>query len=403
MNRASSRRRWRYRAGAAVLAALPVAAGLGTFAGPSVSGAVTSFAPSIATSLATSVQTGEGTWATLPMGHLDQPLNTFWQLFYRPTGTNSWTDKVEATAVATNGGLVLASATGQPFVAGVRPTNFLAFSPLIATTDGGRSWSNGLLPVGLAADPGALSTAPDGETLALVGRGTRAKVLVTTGDLSIWRTLTTARTLASGSGGKACGIGSLTTVASLAGMTMVGASCERPGVVGIFAERAGSWQLSTFALPPSLSGDRIEVLDMAETPSGLSALLGIAGRGRTALVAAWTTGAGGWSVSPALALEPGARLESFGPAGGTGLFALTSTASGAKRLAVTDGAGLPWHQMPPPPPGTDTVAFGTAGAPTIDALAGSDTTMTVWAFNQGSSDWVKGQVVHVHIEFGSSS
>ena len=37
----------------------------------------------IATSLATSIETSAGTWAVVPMGHLDQPLNTFWQLFFR--------------------------------------------------------------------------------------------------------------------------------------------------------------------------------------------------------------------------------------------------------------------------------------------------------------------------------
>ena len=62
------------------------------------------------TPLATSVPAGGGTWATVAMGDLGQPLNTFWQLLFRPAGTNSWSDRVEATAVATNGGLVLASA-----------------------------------------------------------------------------------------------------------------------------------------------------------------------------------------------------------------------------------------------------------------------------------------------------
>ena len=60
------------------------------------------------TPLATSVPAGGGTWATVAMGDLGQPLNTFWQLLFRPAGT-MWSDHVEATAVATNGGLVLAS------------------------------------------------------------------------------------------------------------------------------------------------------------------------------------------------------------------------------------------------------------------------------------------------------
>ena len=39
----------------------------------------------------------------------------------------------------------------------------------------------------------------------------------------------------------------------------------------------------------------------------------------------------------------------------------------------------------------------------IDALAEHDTTMTVWTLAAGSNNWVKGQVLHVAIKFGSSS
>ena len=79
-------------------------------------------APSFPTPLATSVQTAAGTWATIPMGHLGQPLNTFWQLFFQPPGATSWSNQVEATATATNGGLVLASAGDRSVIVGVRPS-----------------------------------------------------------------------------------------------------------------------------------------------------------------------------------------------------------------------------------------------------------------------------------------
>ena len=131
------------------------------------------------TPLATSVHASGGTWATVPMGDLGQPLNTFWQLLFRPDGSASWSDRVEATAVATNGGLVLAGG-GQALVVGVRPSNLLTFSPLIATTNAGRSWSNGLLSQGLAPRPAALATGP-AQTLAIVeGRG-GTKVVRATG------------------------------------------------------------------------------------------------------------------------------------------------------------------------------------------------------------------------------
>jgi hypothetical protein len=147
----------------ALSCAVLAAVGFGTPTGVSASTgkATTSFVP---TPLATSVQSSAGTWATLPMGRLNQPLNTFWQLFFRPTGMTTWSDKVGATATATNGGLVMAAAVAQPFIVGVRPANLLQFSPLIATTDGGNSWSNGLLPQGLADSPDSLSLALHGRT-----------------------------------------------------------------------------------------------------------------------------------------------------------------------------------------------------------------------------------------------
>jgi len=377
--------------------------GISTLGSTEAGGDPTSGAPVIPTPLATSIHSGAGTWVTLPMGNLSQPLNTFWQLFFQPTGTTSWSDKIQATAVATNGGLVLASTGDQPFVAGVRPSHLLHFSPLISTDDGGHSWSDGLLSEGLAASPGALSTASTGRSLALVGNGLSARVLASAGDLSKWTTLTTTRHLASGSAGEACGVTTLTAVVSLANSTVVGAGCSRPGVVGIFVEQAGSWHLEPLALAGSLRQGRVQVLTMEQTTDGLATLLGISTKAGTAVVAAWTTSTGPWVVSPALTLALHQDLVSFGPASGSGLFVISATSSGSKRLAVVDDSGATWDLLPPPPSNTITVAFNSTSPSTIDAFTVRNSTMTVWALNSGSGDWVKGQVVHVAIEYGSSS
>ncbi len=397
-------------AGSALAACLLLAgAGLGAAlgAGADTASAAPSSFPAVPIPLATSTQSSAGTWATLPMGRLDQPLNTFWQLFFRPTGATTWSDKVEATAVATNGGLVLATASGQPFIAAVRPTNRLTFSPLIFTSDGGTSWSNGLLGQGLMARPAALSTAPDGQTLALVDGRPGTQVLVSTGSLSAWRTLATARTLASVNGVRSCGLRSLTAVASLAGDAVVGASCGRPGVVGLFVQRAGTWQRSGPVLPDSLRRGRVEVLTMGESADGgLDALLGITTATGSQLVAGWTGATGQWDLSGALSLAPGQHLSSLGAAaGGSGFFVLSTTSSGARRLAVVGGAGAgsEWRAMPPPPTGTATVAFGPTTASTVEALAAHLSTLTVWSLDSGSGQWVKTQSLPVQIEFGSSS
>ena len=260
---------------------------------PLAGGDPTSGIPAIPTPLATSIHSDAGTWVTLPMGNLSQPLNTFWQLFFQPTGTTLWSDKVKATAVATNGGLVLASAGDQPFVAGVRPSHLLHFSPLISTDDAGISWSGGLLPEGLAASPGALSTASSGQSLALVGNGLGARVLVNSGSLSKWSTLTTARQLAVGER-EGLRVALADHRRLLANSVVVGAGCSRPGVAGIFAEKAGRWHLDPLALPGSLRQGRVEVLTMEQTIDGLVALLGISTKAGTAVVGAWTTSTGSW-------------------------------------------------------------------------------------------------------------
>jgi hypothetical protein len=358
--------------------------------------------PLVATPLATTIQATSGTWATLPMGHLDQPINTFWQLFYRPVGSTLWSDQVEATATATNGGLVLASAPTQPFVVGVRPTNFLHFSPLIDTKDGARTWTNGVLPDGLATRPSALSIAPDGHALGLVSKGQATTVMTTSGSLSTWTTLTSTHQLAATSAARSCGVMSMTAVASLGSTPIVGAGCRLPGVVGIFEHHAGSWQRDAITLPASLRHDQISVLRIGQTPYGLAATLEGTQNGHSVLLGAWTT-SNGWSVSPALSLPAGQRIDSIGPASGLGLFVLSATTSGATELGEISGPGDPWVQLPAPPPNTATIAFGAGASSPVDALAAANSTLTVWSLGSGSSTWTKGQVLAVKIEFGSSS
>jgi hypothetical protein len=279
----------------------------------------------------------------------------------------------------------------------------LHFSPLISTTDGGHSWSNGLLPDGLAARPDALAIGPSGHSIALVNHGEGSEVLTSQGDLSTWTTLITSGTLGSTPAGRSCGLASLTAVASFAGHPIVGASCRRSGVVGLLDESDGRWQLDPVTLPASLHGGRATVLTIGQTAYGLNSMLEITDKNHTTLVAAWSTSSGGWTVSPVLSLAANERLVSIGPANGIGLFVLAATPAGANRLAVVNGPGAVWNQMPPPPPNTDTVAFGAGVSSPVDALAAHDTTMTVWSLSSDSSNWIKGQVMPVKVEFGSSS
>lgn len=388
--------------GAAALAALALAgAGLESCsgaAGPSGRAAATTGAPTVPTPLATSVETATGTWATVPMGRLDEPLNTFWQLLFRPAGAASWSNQVEATATATNGGLVL-SPGGGSLIVGVLPSVDLTFTPLVATADPGRSWSTGLITAGLAARPDALAGAGGGRALALVHERDGARVLVTAGGLSTWRTLVSQKAISATGAGRSCALGALTAVGYLGGRALIGGSCGRPGVVGLFAQQSNAWRLVGPALPRSLAGSGVEVLALATTGRETSALLALVNGSETSLVAAWGAGNGRWSASAPFRLSPGQQVASFGAAGRTGLFVLLQEASGHATLMVGQRS-TGWQELPSPPPGTATVAFGGA---TVDALSVDSTVLTIWSLNPSSSRWAVRQVMHVPVQFGSSS
>ena len=396
--------RWHTRAGVvgAVLAAVSVCS-CGTSSAASRPAATGSLGRALPTPLATSVRAGGGTWATVPMGNLTQPLNTFWQLFYRADGSTSWSDKVQATAVATNGGLVLATA-GKSLSVGVRPSNDLTFSPIISTVDSGRSWSNGLLSQGLAAHPEALATGPRGTALAIVDGPRGGEVLNSTHGLSSWQSLVSTDTLSSGPSGRACDLRALTAVGYASGTALLGASCDSPGAAGIFVREGAHWQ-ATGPKGPALSsppgGSEVLGLLPLHPGAGLAALLALSGAGGKRLVVAWTSDGTTWRASRPLLLGRPDRLVSFGPDDDNGAFVLVALPDGQNELAVADRAPSGWHQLSAPPPGTATVAFGPGTS--VAALAASSTVLTVWALHPGATKWAQTQVMHVPVQFGSSS
>ena len=151
------RRRCGSRAVAAIAGLVALAATLaGCSSGAATGAPASAAAPSFPAPLATSVQAFDGSWATVAMGHPGQPTNTFWQLLFWPAGKARWSNRVEATATATNGGLVLAPG-GRSLTVAVRPSADLTFTPLISTSGSATSWSNGLISAGLAARPDALA------------------------------------------------------------------------------------------------------------------------------------------------------------------------------------------------------------------------------------------------------
>jgi hypothetical protein len=352
--------------------------------------------------LATSVQTSAGTWATVPMGHLDQPLNTFWQLFFRASGTSRWSNATSTLATATNGGLIIATPDGKSVEVGIRPANRLTFSPLLTASPTQSSWTTGVLPAGLAADNSALATdSLSGSSAALLNDFDSVRAVSSARGLSTWRTLTTEAVLASSSAGRHCGLRSITAVGYDGTQALIGGGCQHVGTVGIFSRGGDRWHLVGPTLPRQLDLGTVDVISLKQTGEGISTILAVTSvRGGTSLVAAWAGSGGQWSVSGALRLSSSQRVLSIGPAGGVGMFVVLAESGTSEEADVVGGPGVSWQLLPALPKGTSTLAFGPANA--VDALAVNDTAFADWLLSPGSTHWVKGQAIGVPIEFGSS-
>jgi hypothetical protein len=347
-----------------------------------------------------------GSWATLAMGHLDDPINTFGELLYRPGGPTcpgvapcapgKW---VLATppGVASNGGMFVAVDPSGTLTAGFGVSLDLTFSPLAVTSDAATTWTTGILPVGLAPVTDALAASgPD--RLALVSTD-GGRVLASTGDLSTWSVVARRASVATAATGSGCAPGPLGAVAVTAiGDDLVATTCGSGHRAGIF--RVGTNGVAGVVTPvgpvlPGVTTGPVRVDRMVATPAGLSALV-VAGSGpATRLFVA--TSAGGtatWTVSSPY--DTGARVVSTSVDGSGGTVVVL--ANGAHLTAASVDPGGSWTTLPALPAGTAVVAGGPSGE--FSALVPAGSTLTVDVLSGGT--WSRHQVLTVPIQYGSS-
>ena len=373
-----------------LLAGTLLVAGCGSAASPAAAPASPAAPPSLATSLTTSA----GTWAVAVMGGSAASHNNFWQLFVRPAGTSSWR-LATPPGVASNGGLILAGLPSGSVLAGFRPSQDLAYSPLAITKDDGKAWSPGLLDAGLADIPGALAADPaSGRLLALLTDGTTD--ISNSGGTS-WTSLVTRRALATSPAGTRCQVVSVTAAAfSPSGHPLLGAGCGRAGIAGIFSQTGRTWQLTGPPMPAAYAHQAVTVLRLTTTGQTTTALLAAGTGPAERLLAGWSADGGThWALSPPLPLN-GATLTSVssGPASS---LAITLT---HRRAAVITSSTDSWQQFPVLPPGTATLAPGPSGG--WNALAVHGTQLTIWQAAPGAQAWARTQVIKVPVQFGSS-
>jgi hypothetical protein len=366
-------------------------------------------APITTAPITTAFVQGGDTWLVVPMGDLSQLVNTFWQLFVRtPTGAG-WV-LVTPPGVADNGGLVITPGPDGWLLAGFLANQDLVFSPLSLTTDGGQKWTGVYFPDALAPVPDSLG-GTIGDTTAGLGSSGRGSLLETGADLSSlssWRPAMTAAQLGHSAAGARCGVERLTATAMAPnGDPLLGASCAHRGVVGLFDVAAGGVTAVAFPRSSTLAGATVSVLRLVETTSGVAVLLGARERsGSTMLVAGWLAPSGqAGAPSVPLAVPAGAKLLASGTTPGGGVFVLLQpVGTSAPELAdvsPASGSAKPsWVVPPPPPRGTLGAAFSPGR---IDAVTVHSSTLIDYVFDETSSTWVRAQVVHVPIQYGSSS
>jgi hypothetical protein len=331
------------------------------------------------------------------MGKVHQPLNTFWQMFYRPPSGGRWA-LVTPPGVADNGGLVADDGPGSTVTAGFEPNQLLTFSPVAQTMNAGRNWSPGLLPAGLLPVPDAVATEPDGNALALV-KAPGGSVLRSASSLSSWHTLVRGSALAATSAGRACGLVALRAVTVAAGDPEVAGACSRPGVVGVFTQIAGSWQAARLRLTGAIGASTTSVLRLQSSAAGTAGLVEAGGGSASALVAIWRAGPlATWSVSAPIRLRGHLVATGFG-AGGQLVVETDSGQSGLTVVSVA-GPGAAWVALPPPPKGTAAVVAGPGG--TFDALTVASNKLVDWRFDPARSRWLRTQELTVPVEYGSS-
>jgi len=378
----------------AVLVTIVASASWALPAQGATNGAATLRAP-----LAAGLTTTGGSWAVVPMGQLSQPLNTFWQVFFRAGGTSKW-KLVTPPGVADNGGLTLSAPSDASVSVGFLPSQKLEYSPLALSQNDGAAWSAALVPTSLVALPDALATdGARGRALALV-RSRRTPVLSSSGGLLKWSSASGGGDLALGANGS-CAIAALTAVSfGPNAQAMVGARCRRPGVVGVFSQVAGRWRLSGPVLSGPLSRATTSVMRLDPSAGGLAALVGTTTSARRSLVAIWGAADGSWSESEPLAVQADQRITSSAVGIDGEQAVLLSSAQGGSVLEVATGAGQSWTKVASPPSGTVTVAVSVDGS--IDAFAVNGESLAISTLTPGQPTWTPAQKLTVPLSYGSS-
>jgi hypothetical protein len=294
------------------------------------------------------------------------------------------------------------------------PSQDLTFSPLATSQDGGRHWSPGLLPDGLAASASALAAGPGGQLLALAGSGVQLSGSTGTS----WKPLVSTAALAASPAGRSCGLTALTAVAfGSDGTPLLAGACSRPGVAGIFTQSEGQWRLAGLKPPAGFSDRPVTVVQLATTsPGKLTALLAAgpapghaepSSAASTApaqdLAVAWFGDGQPWTTSVPLPLDGRSLVSTAAASDGTAGIILSGGRAaiiGRPSSSASTITATAWTVLPALPAGAADLVLG-AGRQ-VSVLTAGRTTVTAWQLSTKAGTWARGQKLAIPVPFGSS-
>lgn len=191
-----------------------------------------------------SVTTASGTFATLAMGHLSDPLNTYWQIFDEPLTSKSFTDETVALAVGTNGGILLGANAATTFEVATRPSVKLTFTPVLENNGkSASSWT----PVAPLSKTTTAFSQHNGASVAILGLSSDATLVESPSLGANWRALVTLRAIQQSATFARCEPSAMTAATfDSAGDPVIGVACAKSSVLGLYKLVGGSWhQLSS--------------------------------------------------------------------------------------------------------------------------------------------------------------
>lgn len=348
---------------------------------------------------ASSATAGATAWLTLPMGHLDDPTNTFWQIFHLSVNDGSITNESIDTGVATNGGILVGNLDGPKIAVAVRPSIDLAFSPLLfAPSSGGKNWQV------TAPATGSISRLGQrGDRLVAVSiNGKISSVIEQSAPTSSWKTIGTLPTLQKEPNFRPCSPTAITSVAfDQTGAPIIGVACAIPGVVGLFRYRKQQWNRLSILHAGTLHGV-ISVLSLESCGERICGLVASNTGGKTPLflLTLMTKGA---NLDPIGIAPEGARISAIGGTDDGGLWLLyrrRGSIHGLVKLTVNSQS----IALPTMATGAATLVATATGTIYSFALAGGGGALVESKLSTDSPyHWRSVVTRHFSIPYGSSS